>query len=226
MIQKNFLNYNKLLGSSLLTNMVKIERWLTGLYVFLLFGCAIQDFPKVGEHLGSELSGRVQIVMGQQKVVLNFKALVKKDIANLEVWGAMGMNRQSFLLASEPLIFKQKIGNNWIDLSEEDLAKMPISALPVRAFPYWIKGVPRASSPHTVLREGGDSNSFIQDNWEIEVIRSPRVEDERQATSKLHPREITMTSGGIMVRWLIKIFENDSSRFDTGLLHQENSERS
>ena len=111
MIQKNFENYNKLLGSSLLTNMVKIERWLTGLCVFLSFGCAIQDFPKAGDHLGSELSGRVQIVMGQQKVVLNFKALVKKDSANLEVWGTLGMNRQRFLLASEPLLLKQKIGN-------------------------------------------------------------------------------------------------------------------
>jgi len=164
--------------------------------------------------------------MGKQKFVFNFKASVKRDRANLEVWGAMGINRQRFLLVSEPPILKQKIGKNWIDLSTEELANTPISELPLRAFPYWIMGIPRASSPYTVLQEGSYSNSFIQDDWEIEVIYSNQYEDGGQLRSELYPTEIIMTSGVLSVRWLIKTFEKKGSRFDRGLLHQENNVRS
>ena len=164
--------------------------------------------------------------MGNQKVVLNFKASVKKDRVNLEVWGAMGINRQRFLLVSEPPILKQKIGENWIDLTTAELANTPISELPLSAFPYWIMGLPRASSPYTVLQEDSYSNSFIQDNWEIEVIRSNQYEDGVQSQSKLYPTEIIMTSGVLSVRWLIITSEKNGSRFDRGLLHQENNGRS
>ena len=179
-----------------------------------MVGCGTQDVSNVSFHMAPELKGRVQIAMGKQKVVLNFKALVKQDIANLEVWGAMGINRQRFLMASEPPIVKQKIGKNWIDLSTGELANTPISELPIRALPYWIMGIPRASSPYIVLHEGNYSNSFMQDNWEIEVIRSNRLEEGPQSPSRLHPTEIIMTSGGLSVRWLIKKSENNISKFD------------
>ena len=226
MYQINFFDYNKLFGGSLLRNSAKTDRWLFGLCLFLMVGCGTQDVSNVSFHLAPELNGRVQIAMGKQKVVLNFKALVEKDRANLEVWGAMGTNRQRFLVASEPPIFKQKIGKNWIDLSMGELANTPISELPIRALPYWIMGIPRASSPHTVLQENSYSNSFMQDNWEIEVIRSNRVEEGRQSLTQLHPKEIIMTSGELSMRWLIKTSEKNSSRFDRGLLHQENNGRS
>ena len=223
MYQINFFNYNKLFGGGLLRNSVNIYCWLFGLCFFLMVGCATQDISNVSFHLGSELNGRVQIAMGKKKVVLNFKVLVKKDRANLEVWGPMGTNRQRFLLGSEPPIFKQKIGESWIDLSMGELANTPISELPLRAFPYWIIGIPRASSPHTVLQENSYSNSFMQDKWEIEVIRSDRVEEGRQSLSQPHPKEIIMTRGVLSVRWLIKTFEKNDSRFDRGLSHQENT---
>ena len=210
----------------MLRNLAKTGRWLSGLCLVLLVGCATRDISGVSVQLAPELNGRVQIAMGKQKVVLNFKASVKRDRANLEVWGAMGINRQSFLLVSEPPILKQKIGKNWIDLSTEELANTPISELPLRAFPYWIMGIPRASSPYTVLQEGSYSNSFIQDDWEIEVIRSNQYEDGGQLQSELYPTEIIMTRGVLSVRWLIKTFEKKGSRFDRGLLHQENNARS
>jgi len=224
--QINFLNYNKLFGGGLLRNSAKIDRWLFGLCLFLMVGCATRDISNASFDLGPELNGRVQIAMGKQKVVLNFKTSVKKDRAYLEVWGAMGTNRQRFLLGSEPPIFKQKIGESWIDLSMGELANTPISELPLRAFPYWITGIPRASSPHTVLQENSYSNSFMQDKWEIEVIRSDRVEKGRQSLSQPHPKEIIMTRGVFSVRWLIKTFEKNGSRFDRGLSHQENNGRS
>jgi len=210
----------------LLRNLAKTGRWLSGLCFVLMVGCATRDISEASVQLAPELNGRVQIAMGKQKVVLNFKASVKRDRANLEVWGAMGINRQRFLLVSEPPILKQKIGENWIDLSTEELANTPISELPLKAFPYWIMGIPRASSPYTVLQEGSYSNSFIQDDWEIEVIRFDRLEDGGQLQSTLYPTEIIMTSGVLSVRWLIKTFEKKGSRFDRGLLHQENSDRS
>ena len=210
----------------MLRNLAKTGRWFSGLCLVLMFGCATRDISDVSVQLPPELNGRVQITMGKQKVVLNFKASVEKDRANLEVWGAMGINRQHFLLVSEPPILKQKIGKNWIDLSSEELANTPISELPLRAFPYWIMGIPRASSPYTVLQEGSYSNSFIQDDWEIEVIRPNQHEGGGQLQSKLYPTEIIMTSGVLSVRWLIKTFEKKGSRFDRGLLHQENNVRS
>ena len=188
-----------------------------------MVGCATRDISDVSFQLVPELNGRVQIAMGKQKIVLNFKASVKRDRTNLEVWGAMGINRQRFLLVSEPPILKQKIGKNWIDLSTEELANTPISALPLRAFPYWIMGIPRASSPYTMLQEGSYSNSFLQDDWEIEVIRSNPYEVGGQLQSKLYPTEIIMTSEVLSVRWLIKTFEKKGARFDRGLLHQENN---
>ena len=210
----------------MLRNLAKIGHWLSGLCLVLMVGCATRDISDVSVQLAPELNGRVQIAMGKQKVVLNFKASVERDRANLEVWGAMGINRQRFLLVSEPPILKQKIGKNWIDLSTEELASTPISELPLRAFPYWIMGIPRASSPYTVLQESSYSNSFIQDNWKIEVIRSNQYEDGGQSQSKLYPTEIIMTSGVLSVRWLIKTSEKNGSRFDRGLLHQENNDRS
>ena len=210
----------------MLRNLAKTGRWLSGLCLVLVVGCATRDISGVSVQLAPELNGRVQIAMGKQKFVLNFKASVKRDRANLEVWGAMGINRQRFLLVSEPPILKQKIGKNWIDLSTEELANTPISELPLSAFPYWIMGIPRASSPYTVLQEDSYSNSFIQDNWEIEVIRSSQDEDEGQLQSKLYPSEIIMTSGVLSLRWLIKTSEKNGSRFDRGLLHQENNDRS
>ena len=210
----------------MLRNLAKTGRWLSGLCLILTVGCATRDISDVSVQLAPELNGRVQIAMGKQKVVLNFKASVERDRANLEVWGAMGINRQRFLLVSEPPILKKKIGKNWKDLSTEELANTPISELPLRAFPYWIMGIPRASSPYTVLQEGSYSNSFIQDDWEIEVKRFDRVEDGGQLQSTLYPTEIIMTSGVLSVRWLIKTFEKKGSRFDRGLLHQENSDRS
>ena len=210
----------------MLRNLAKTGRWLSGLCLVLVVGCATRDISGVSVQLAPELNGRVQIAMGKQKVVLNFKASVKKDRANLEFWGAMGINRQRFLLVSEPPILKQKIGKDWKDLSSEGLANTPISELPLSAFPYWIMGIPRASSPYTVLQEGSYSNSFIQDDWEIEVIRSNQYEDGGQLQSELYPTEIIMTSGVLSVRWLIKTFEKKGSRFDRGLLHQENNVRS
>ncbi len=210
----------------MLRNLAKTGRWFSGLCLVLMFGCATRDISDVSVQLPPELNGRVQIAMGKQKVVLNFKASVKKDRANLEVWGAMGINRQRFLLVSEPPILKQKIGKNWRNLSTVELANTPISELPLRAFPYWIMGIPKESSPYTVLQEGSYSNSFIQDDWEIEVIRSNQYEDGGQLQSKLYPTEIIMTSGVLSVRWLIKTFEKNGSRFDRGLLHQENNARS
>ena len=207
-------------------NLAKTGRWLSGLCLVLMVGCATRDISDVSVQLASELNGRVQIVIGKQKVVLNFKALVKRDRVNLEFWGAMGINRQRFLLVSEPPILKQKIGKDWKDLSSEGLANTPISELPLRAFPYWIMGIPRASSPYTLLQEGSYINSFIQDNWEIEVIRSNQHKDGGQLRSKLYPTEIIMTSGDLSARWLIKTFEKKGSRFDRGLLHQENNDRS
>ena len=226
MCQTNFTDYNKYFGGSLLRNLAKTGRWLSELCVVLMVGCATRDISDVSVQLPPELSGRVQIAMGKQKVVLNFKALVKKDRANLEVWGAMGINRQRFLLVSEPPILKQKIGKNWRNLSTVELANAPVSELPLRAFPYWIMGIPRASAPYTVLQEGSHIHSFIQDDWKIEVIRSNQYEDGRQLQSKLYPTEIIMTSGVLSVRWLIKKFEKKGSRFDRGLLHQENNVRS
>ena len=225
MYQINFFNYNKLFGGGLLRNSEKIYCWF-GLCLFLMVGCATRDISDVSFHSGPELNGRVQIAIGKQKVVLNFKVFIKEDRANLEFWGAMGTNRQRFLLGSEPPIFKQKIGESWIDLSMGELANTPISELPLRAFPYWIMGIPRASSPHTVLQENSYSNSFLQDNWEIEVIRSNRVEEGRQLLSQPQPKEIIMTRGVLSVRWLIKTFEKNGSRFDRGLTHQENNDRS
>jgi outer membrane biogenesis lipoprotein LolB len=210
----------------LLRNLAKTGHWLSGFCLVLTVGCAMRDISDVSVQLAPELNGRVNIAMGKKKVVLNFRASVKKDRANLEVWGAMGINRQRFLLVSEPPILKQKIGKSWIDLSTEDLANTPISALPLSAFPYWIMGIPRASSPYTVLQEDSYSNSFIQDNWEIEVIRANWYEDGGQTQLKLYPTEIIMTSGALSVRWLIKTFEKNGSRFDSGLLHQENNDRS
>ena len=210
----------------MLRNLAKTGRWLSGVWFVLMVGCATRDISDVSVPLAPELNGRVQIATGKQKVVLNFKALVEKDRANLEIWGAMGINRQRFLLISEPPILKQKIGKNWRILSTVELANTPISELPLRAFPYWIVGIPRASAPHTVLQEGSYINSFIQDDWKIEVIRSNQYEDGRQSQSKLYPTEIIMTSGVLSVRWLIKTFEKKGSRFDRGLLHQENNDRS
>ena len=226
MYQTNFSNYNKYFGGSLLRKLAKTGRWLTVICFILVVGCATQDIPDFSVQLAPELNGRVQIAMGEQKVVLNFKVSVKKDRANLDVWGAMGINRQSFLLVSKPPILKQKIGKNWTDLSTEELANTPISELPLKAFPYWIMGVPRASSPYTVLQKGIYRNSFKQDNWEIEVIRSNRHEDEGRSRSKLYPTERIMTSGVLSVRWFIKTSEKSGSRFDRGLLHQENNDRS
>ena len=223
MNQTNFPDYNKYFGGSLLRNLAKIGRWLSGLFLVLMVGCVTRDISDVSSQFAPELNGRVRIAMGEQKIVLNFKASVKRDRTNLEVWGAMGINRQHFLLVSEPPILKQKIGKNWIDLSTEELANTPISQLPLRAFPYWIMGIPRASSPYTVSQEGSYSNSFIQDDWEIEVIRSDRYEGGGQLKSKLYPTEIIMTSGVLSVRWLIKTFEKKGSRFDRALLHQENN---
>ncbi|MEC8645228.1 MAG: lipoprotein insertase outer membrane protein LolB [Pseudomonadota bacterium] len=210
----------------MLRKFAKTGLWLIGLCFVLTVGCATRDISDVSVQLASELNGRVQISMGKQKVVLNFKALVKEDRANLEVWGTMGINRQRFMLISEPPTLKQKIGKHWIELSTKELANRPISELPLSAFPYWIMGLPRASSPYIVLEEGSYSNSFIQDNWEIEVIRSNQYEDGSQSRSKLYPTEIIMTSGVLSVRWLIKTFEKNGSRFDRGLLHQENNVRS
>ena len=225
MCQTNFSNYNKYFGGSLLRILAKTGHWLSGLCVVLMIGCATRDISDVSVKWAPELNGRVQIAMGKQKVVLNFKASLKRDRTNLEVWGAMGINRQRFLLVSEPPILKQKIGENWIDLSTEELAKTPISELPLRAFPYWIMGIPRASSPYTVLPEGRYSNSFIQDNWEIEVIRPNQHEDGGQSQLKLYPTEIIMTSGVVSARWFIKTSEKNGSRFDRGLLHRENNDR-
>ena len=208
----------------MLRKLVKTGRWSAGLCFVLMVGCATQDISNVSVQLAPELNGRVQVAMGKQKVVLNFKASVKKDRANLEVWGALGINRQRFLLASEPPILKQKIGKNWIDLSSEELANTPISELPLSAFPYWIMGIPRESSPYTVLKKDSHSNLFIQDNWEIEVIRSNQYEDGDRSQSRLYPTEIIMTSGVLSARWLIKTSEKDGSRFDRGLLHQENND--
>ena len=210
----------------MLRNLAKKGRWLSGLCFALMVGCATRDISDVTVQLAPELNGRVQIAMGKQKVVLNFKASLKRDRTNLEFWGAMGINRQRFLLVSEPPILKQKIGKNWIDLSTEELANTPISDLPVRAFPYWIMGIPRPSSLYTLLQEGSHVYSFIQDNWEIEVIRSNQREDGSQSQSKVYPTEIIMTSGVLSVRWLIKTSEKNGSRFDRGLLHQENNDRS
>ncbi len=112
MCQTNFSDYNKYFGGSLLRNLAKTGRWLRGLYFFLIVGCATRDISDASVQLAPELNGRVQIAVGEQKVVLNFKASVEKDRANLEVWGAMGINRQHFLLVSEPPILKQKIGEN------------------------------------------------------------------------------------------------------------------
>ena len=94
----------------MLRNLAKTGRWLSGLCLVLMVSCATQDISDVSVQMAPELNGRVQIAMGKQKVVLNFKASVKRDRANLEVWGAMGINRQRFLLVSEPPILKQKIG--------------------------------------------------------------------------------------------------------------------
>ena len=210
----------------MLRNLAKTGHWLSGLCFVLMVGCATQDISDVSVHSAPELNGRVQIVMSKKKVVLNFKASVKKDRANLEVWGAMGINRQRFLIASEPPILKQKVGKNWIDLSTEELANTPISELPIRAVPYWIMGLPRAFSPYTVLQKGSYSHSFIQDNWEIKVIRSNEGEEGAQSQSKFYPTEIIMTSGNLSVRWLIKTSEKKRSAFDRGLLHQENNARS
>ena len=210
----------------MLRKLAKTGRRLTGLCFVLMVGCATRDISDFNGQLAPELNGRVQIAMGKQKVVLNFKALVKKDRVKLEVWGAMGINRQRFLLVSAPPILKKQIGKNWIDLSTEELANTPISGLPLSAFPFWMMGIPKASSPYTVLQKGSYSNSFIQDNWEIEVIRSNQHEDDGQSQSKLYPAEIIMTSGVLSLRWLIKTFEKNGSRFDRGLLHQENSDRS
>ena len=210
----------------MLRNLAKNVRWLSGLCFVLVVGCATWDISEVSVQLDPELNGRVQITIGKQKVVLNFKASVKKDRANLEVWGAMGINRQRFLLVSEPPILKQKIGENWIVLSTAELANTPIAELPLSAFSYWIMGIPKESSPYTVLQEDSYSTWFIQDNWEIEVIRSNQYEDGVQSQSKLYPTEIIMTSGVLSVRWLIKTFEKNGSRFDRGLLHQENNGRS
>ena len=206
--------------------LAKTGHWLSGLCVVLLVSCTTRDISDVSVQFAPKLNGRVQIAMGKQKVVLNFKATVKRDRTNLEFWGAMGINRQRFLLVSEPPILKQKIGENWIDLSTEELANTPISELPLRAFPYWIMGIPRASSPYTVLQEGSYRNSFVQDDWEIEVIRSNQHEDGGQSQSKLYPTEIIMTSGVVSARWFIKTSEKNGSRFDRGLLHRENNDRS
>ena len=210
----------------MLRNLAKTSRWFSGLCFVLLVSCATRDISDVSGHSAPELNGRVQIAMGKQKVVLNFKASVKRDRTNLEVWGAMGINRQRFLLVSEPPILKQKIGKNWRNLSTVELANTPISELPLRAFPFWIMGIPRASAPYTVLQEGSYINSFVQDDWEIEVIRSNQHEDGGQLQSKLYPTEIIMSSGVLSVRWLIKTFEKKGPRFDRGLLHQENNVRS
>ncbi len=226
MCQTNFFDYNKYFGGSLLRNLAKTVHWLSGLCLVLIAGCATRDISDFSVQLAPELNGRVQIAMGKRKVVLNFKASVKRDRVNLEVWGAMGINRQRFLLVSEPPILKQKIGKNWKDLSTEELANTPISGLPLSAFPYWIIGIPRAYSPYTVLQEGSYSNSFIQDDWKIEVMRSNQHEDGGQLQSTLYPTEIIMTRGVLSVRWLIKTFEKKGSRFDRGLLHQENNDRS
>ena len=96
MCQTNFINYNKYFGGSLLRNLAKTGRWLSGLCLVLRVGCATRDISDVSVQLPLELNGRVQIAMGKQKVVLNFKASVKKDRANLEVWGPLGINRQRF----------------------------------------------------------------------------------------------------------------------------------
>ena len=225
MCQTNFSEYNKYFGGSLLRKLTKTSRWSGGLCFALMVGCATRDISDINVQLAPELNGRVQIAMGKQKVVLNFKASVKKDRVDLEFWGAMGINRQRFLLVSEPPSLKQKIGRNWIDLSTEELANTPTSELPLSAFPYWIMGIPRASSPYTVLQEDSSSNSFIQDDWEVEVIRSDRYEDGGQSQLKLYPTEIIMTSGVLSVRWLIKTSEKNGSRFDRGLSHQENNVR-
>ena len=222
-MSNKFSEYNKYFGGSLLRNLAKTGCWLSGAFILLTVGCATQDISDVSVDTVPELNGRVQIVMGKQKIVLNFNASVKKERANLEVWGAMGINRQRFLLASDPPILKQKKGKNWIDLSTEELANTPVSELPVRAFPYWIMGIPSASSAYTVLRKGSYRNSFIQDNWEIEVIRSKQLKEGSQSQSKLYPTEIIMTSEDLSLRWLIKTSEKNSSRFDRGLLHQENN---
>ena len=222
MCQTNFSDYNKYFGGGLLRILAKTGHWLSGLCVVLMVGCATRDISDVRVRWASELNGRVQIAMGKQKVVLNFKASVKRDRANLEVWGAMGINRQRFLLISEPPILKQKVGKNWIDLSAKVLANTQVSELPLSAFPFWLMGIPRASSPYTVLQKDSHSNSFIQDNWEIEVIRANRYEDGGQSQLKLYPTEIIMTSEVLTVRWLIKKYEKNGSRFDRGLLHQEN----
>ena len=200
----------------MLRKLAKTGRWSTGLCFVLMVGCATRDISDVTVQLAPELNGRVQIAMGKQKVVLNFKASLKRDRTNLEFWGALGINRQRFLLVSKPPILKQKIGKIWKDLSTEELANTPISELPLRAFPYWIMGIPGAYSPHTVLQESSYSNSFIQDDWEIEVMRSNKHEDGGQLQSNLYPTEIVMTSGVLSVRWLIKTFEKKGSRFDRG----------
>ena len=109
MCQTNFSHYNKYFGGSLLRNLAKTGRWLVGLCLVLMVGCATRDISDVSVPLAPELNGRVQIATGKQKVVLNFKALVKKDRVKLEVWGAMGINRQRFLLVSEPPILKKQI---------------------------------------------------------------------------------------------------------------------
>ena len=209
----------------MLRNLAKTGRWLSGLCSVLMVGCATWDISDVSVQLDPELNGRVQIAMDKQKVVFNFKASVKKDKANLEVWGAMGMNRQRFLLVSEPPILKRKIGENWIDVTTAELANTPISELPLSAFPYWITGIPKESSPYTVLQKDSYSTLFIQDNWEIEVMRSNQYEDGVQSQLKLYPTEIIMTSGVLSVRWLIKTSEKNGSKFDRGLLHQENNDR-
>ena len=209
----------------MLRNLAKTGHWLSWLCLVLMAGCATRDISDISVQLTPELNGRVQIAMGKQKVVFNFKALVKKDRVNLEVWGAMGINRRHFLLVSEPPILKQKIGKSWTDLSSEQLANTPISELPLRAFPYWIMGIPRTSSPYTILEEDGYSNSFRQDDWEIEVMRSNQFEDGGRLQSKLYPTEIIMTSGVLSVRWLIKTSEKNGSKFDRGLLHRENNGR-
>ena len=92
MYQIIFLNYNKLFGGGLVRNSAKIDRWLFGLCLFLMVSCAARDISNVSLHVGPELNGRVQIAMGKQKGVLNFKASVKKDRASAkDVFEIFGM---------------------------------------------------------------------------------------------------------------------------------------
>ena len=84
-----FYYYNKYFGGSLLRNLAKTGRWLSGLCLVLMVGCATRDISDVSVQLAPELNGRVQIAMGKQKVVLNFKASVKKEqiLKSGELWG-------------------------------------------------------------------------------------------------------------------------------------------